>query len=75
MKVFYSKGYHDVDIDGSMIIHFWCKDGLGWNLFSMGLDRDNLTSICNYLMYVTGEIKSDDPAIVEMLKNGTMLPE
>ena len=28
-----------------------------------------------YLMYVTGEIKSDDPAIVEMLKNGTMLPE
>jgi len=26
-------------------------------------------------MYVTGEIKSDDPAIVEMLKNGTMLPE
>ena len=41
----------------------------------MGLTQYVLTSICKYLMYVTGEIKSDDPAIVEMLKNGTMLPE
>ena len=34
-----------------------------------------LPASVKYLMYVTGEIKSDDPAIVEMLKNGTMLPE
>jgi len=74
-KVIYPKGYHDVDIDGDMIIHFWCKDGLGSNSFSMGLDREDITNIYNYLMYVTDEIKSDDSVIVDMLKKGTMLPE
>lgn len=74
-KVLYPEGYHDVDIDGHMIIHFWCKDGLGSNSFSMGLDREDLTNIYNYLRYVTDEIKSDDAVIVEMLKKGSMLPE
>jgi hypothetical protein len=71
----YSKGYLDVDIDGELIVHFWCSGGLGCNAFSMGLGRDDLTNIYNYLRLVTKEIGKDDVIIQQMLNNGVLLPE
>lgn len=74
--VYYAKGYEDVDINGDWIIHFWCNDGaLGGNSLSMTLDRNDITNLYNYIMLVTGEIKSDSQVIMDMLKKGTMLPE
>jgi hypothetical protein len=74
-KIIFPKEYQDVDIDGDLIINFWCSDGLGCNTFSMGLDRSDLTNFYNYLRLVTNEIGRDDLLIRQMLENGKLLPE
>ena len=73
--VTYRNGYKDVDVFAEWTINFWCSDGLGANSFKMGLDRNDLQNICNYLRYVIGRIGKDAPEIVDMLEKGTLLPE
>ena len=74
-RIIYGNDYRDFDVYGDWIIHFWCSGGLGGNSFTMLLSRAKLEAIYNYLKYVVGECSCDDPSILAMLKDGTMLPD
>lgn len=74
-KVTYRNGYVDVDIDADFVIHFWCADGLGANIFSMNMDRTEINALHTYLKYVIGEIGADDIEISKLVESGMILQE
>ena len=74
-SIFTPRGCLDVDDMMEMRVHFWCREGLGSNFFSMMFDLDEITAFFIYLCVVTGEIKKDDARVMHLLDSGILLPE
>lgn len=69
-KVIYKNGAIKLDISVDFKICFWCDAGFGSNVFTMTLNREEISAFCTYLQLITGEIDINSNAVNEYVKNG-----
>lgn len=69
-KVIYKNGSVTLDISVDFKIHFWCNDGLGTNVFTMTMDREEIQAFYVYLQAVTGEIDKKGELVGEYIDKG-----
>lgn len=69
--IYAPQGDKEIDIDMELRISFW-NDGLTANYLSVTFDREDIECFFIYLKLVTGEITTDHPRVIHLMKKGIL---